>query len=192
MLLAGFGIIVMLLLWDELIKYPFLFLYFLKEFVWICFFFFLKYSVEFSEAIWTWSCLYENTNFFLFMPCVPCGILVPWSQMEPVSLQWKYTVLLNHWTAREVPVRILLLFKFLKYCLLIKYMYIYLAALGLSRGMGDLQSSLQHQSSLVVAYKLLVVACGNWFPHQGSNPGPLHWEHRVLATGPQGESWEYF
>ena len=79
--------------------------------------------------------------------------------MEPVSLQWKYPVLLNHWTAREVPVRIL--FKFLKYCLLIKYMYIYLAALGLSRGMGDLQSSLQHQSSLVVAYKLLVVACGN-------------------------------
>ena len=67
-------------------------------------------------------------------------------------------------------------------------MYIYLAALGLSRGMGDLQSSLQHQSSLVVAYKLLVVAGGNWFPHQGSNPGPLHWEHRVLATGPQGES----
>ena len=23
---------------------------------------------------------------------------------------------------------------------------------------------------------------------QGSNPGPLNWEHRVIATGPQGKS----
>ena len=23
---------------------------------------------------------------------------------------------------------------------------------------------------------------------QGSNPGPLHWEHGVLATGPPGKS----
>ena len=27
-----------------------------------------------------------------------------------------------------------------------------------------------------------------YFPNQGSNPGPLHWEHRVLATGPPGNS----
>ena len=27
----------------------------------------------------------------------------------------------------------------------------------------------------------------SWFPSQGSNPGPLHWEHRVLATGPLGK-----
>ena len=26
------------------------------------------------------------------------------------------------------------------------------------------------------------------FSPQGSNPGPLHWEHGVLATGPQGKS----
>ena len=26
------------------------------------------------------------------------------------------------------------------------------------------------------------------FPDQGSNPGPLHWEHRVLATGQAEES----
>ena len=25
-------------------------------------------------------------------------------------------------------------------------------------------------------------------PHQRSNPGPLHWEHRVLTTGPPGKS----
>ena len=35
---------------------------------------------------------------------------------------------------------------------------------------------------------VLVVACGIYFPDQGSNPGPLHWEHGVLATGPPGQS----
>ena len=25
-----------------------------------------------------------------------------------------------------------------------------------------------------------------WFPGQGSNPGPLHWELGVLGTGPPG------
>ena len=34
------------------------------------------------------------------------------------------------------------------------------------------------------ACELLVTACGIWFPDQGANPGPLHWELRVLATGP--------
>ena len=29
---------------------------------------------------------------------------------------------------------------------------------------------------------------GSLSPHQGSNPGPLHWEHGVLATGPPGKS----
>ena len=32
------------------------------------------------------------------------------------------------------------------------------------------------------------MACGIKFPDQGSNPGPLHWEHAVLATGPPGKS----
>ena len=35
----------------------------------------------------------------------------------------------------------------------------------------------------------LATACGIKFPDQGSNPGPLHWEHRVLAAGPPGKSW---
>ena len=30
---------------------------------------------------------------------------------------------------------------------------------------------------------VLVTACGIWFPGQGWNPGPLHWEHGVLASG---------
>ena len=43
-----------------------------------------------------------------------------------------------------------------------------------------LQSSLWHAGSLAVAY-------GNLFPDQGSNLGPLHWKHGVLATGPPGK-----
>ena len=34
----------------------------------------------------------------------------------------------------------------------------------------------------------LVAACGIQFTNQGLNPGPLHWECRVLATGPPGKS----
>ena len=37
---------------------------------------------------------------------------------------------------------------------------------------------------------VLVAACGLWFPDQGSNLGPLHWEPWVLATGPPGKSQE--
>ena len=40
----------------------------------------------------------------------------------------------------------------------------------------------------VSAGKLLVAACGIYFPDQGWNPGPLHWKCRVLATGPPGKS----
>ena len=42
------------------------------------------------------------------------------------------------------------------------------------------------QDLLVAAYELLAAACGIYFPDQGSNPGPLHWERGVLATGPRG------
>ena len=41
---------------------------------------------------------------------------------------------------------------------------------------------------LVVAFELLVVACGIWFPDQGSNQGALHWKGRVLATIPPNKS----
>ena len=36
---------------------------------------------------------------------------------------------------------------------------------------------------------LLVAACGILFPDQGLNPGTLHWERGVLATGPPGSPW---
>ena len=42
--------------------------------------------------------------------------------------------------------------------------------------------------SLAAACKLLVAACGIQFPKQGSNLGPLHWEHGVLSTVPPGKS----
>ena len=44
-----------------------------------------------------------------------------------------------------------------------------------------LWSLLQHVESLVVV-------CGIYFPDQRLNLGPLHWEHRVLATGLPGKS----
>ena len=38
-----------------------------------------------------------------------------------------------------------------------------------------------------LAASVLVEACGIMPPFdQGLNPGPLHWEHEVLATGPPG------
>ena len=50
---------------------------------------------------------------------------------------------------------------------------------GLSCGTRGLQSRLPHAGSLVAARKLLVATCEIEFPDQGSNSGPLHWEHRV-------------
>ena len=49
-------------------------------------------------------------------------------------------------------------------------------------------SQFQHTESLVAASDHLVLACGIQFPDQGLNPGPLHCECRVLATGPPEKS----
>ena len=62
-------------------------------------------------------------------------------------------------------------------------LFIYLAVLGLSCGMQDLQ--LQHAGSSVAA-------CGIMFPDQGSNPAPLNWERGVLATAPPGKPKNIF
>ena len=42
--------------------------------------------------------------------------------------------------------------------------------------------------SLWAAPGFSFVACGIQFPDEGLNPGPLHQEHAVLATGPPGKS----
>ena len=34
----------------------------------------------------------------------------------------------------------------------------------------------------------IYLACAIQFPEQGLNPGPLHWEHAVPATGSLGKS----
>ena len=46
---------------------------------------------------------------------------------------------------------------------------------GLSSSPRNLYSSLLHVGSLVVA-------CGIYFSHQGSNLSPLHSEHRIFPT----------
>ena len=50
---------------------------------------------------------------------------------------------------------------------------------------------LWHRESSVVACKPLVASHGIQFLDQGVNPGPLYWEHRVLATGAPGKSPPY-
>ena len=40
---------------------------------------------------------------------------------------------------------------------------------------------------ICIGCAVLVEACGIEFPNQGLNPGHLHWEHRVLTTGPPGK-----
>ena len=40
----------------------------------------------------------------------------------------------------------------------------------------------------ICPHHTLVVACGNQFPDQGLNPGPLDWEHGCLATRLSGKS----
>ena len=54
------------------------------------------------------------------------------------------------------------------------YLFIYLAALGLSRSTQDLPSLLRRESSLVGARKLQTLSCGMWdlVPSPGIKPGP--------------------
>lgn len=44
------------------------------------------------------------------------------------------------------------------------------------------------QVLIVAAFDLVVAARGNEFPAQGSDPGGLHWDHGILATGPPEKS----
>ena len=64
------------------------------------------------------------------------------------------------------------------------FVFIYLTVPGLSCGTWDLRFSLRHAGSLVAS-------CRIQFPNQGLNPGPLHWDHEILATGPLGKSLSY-
>ena len=57
---------------------------------------------------------------------------------------------------------------------------IYMASLGLN-------CSTWESMVFITAWRI-VGACGIKFPDQVLNPDPIHWEHRVLATGPPGKS----
>ena len=72
------------------------------------------------------------------------------------------------------------------------FIFIYLDEPGLRGGRQDRPSSLWDARSLLVARKLLVAACGIWFPGQEFNLGPLHWEHRVLVTRSPWKSPDLF
>ena len=69
------------------------------------------------------------------------------------------------------------------------FFLVYLAVLGLSwgtRDLGDLRCSLRHLQLQHANSQLWHVGPNS--PEQGSNPSSLHWEGRVLATGPPGKS----
>ena len=73
------------------------------------------------------------------------------------------------------------------------HLFIYVAALGLNCGMWEslvAACRIFFFFFLVVACKLLVVACGISFPDQRSNLDPLHWQHGILAN--QGSPLLYF
>ena len=61
----------------------------------------------------------------------------------------------------------------------------------------DIEADLPGDSMIRLSIRLFFhffIGCtarhvGCYFSIQGSNPCPLHWTCRVLATGPQGESW---
>ena len=74
------------------------------------------------------------------------------------------------------------------------YLFIRLPwVLAVAQGVFDLHCS--NQDLLLVACKLLHAACkfpaearAVQFPDWGQNLGPLHWEHRLVATAPPGKS----
>ena len=71
-------------------------------------------------------------------------------------------------------------FWFLKMC-------IYLAALGVSC---DTLFFVEVGRIFSCSIKLLLAACGIYFPDQGSNLGPSRWEHGFLATRPPGKFFQ--
>ena len=99
-------------------------------------------------------------------------LLAIWASLSPVKLTHKsnhHSELSSGWELKRgrerVRQRELYFFK----CILNIYLYLfYLDVLGLSCDMLGL------------------------FPDQGSDPGPLYWELKDLATGPPGKSQEFY
>ena len=65
---------------------------------------------------------------------------------------------------------------------------IYYTVHGVTKSQTRLSDFPFHFQVLVVARRIFKVACRIQSLHQGLNLGPLHQEHRVLATGPPRKS----
>ena len=112
-------------------------------------------SARVEDGSGGWCTDVLGAYFFMFWPCcADRGILVPQPRIEPSPRQLECTVLATRPPGNSL---LLLLFTF------IYYVFLYLAAPGLSWGTWDL------------------------VPDQGWSPGPLHWEPGVLAAGPPGK-----
>ena len=97
-------------------------------------------------------------NCVLFFQ-VSCGVLVPLPGIKPIPFALE-ALRFNH---QEI----------LHYILFFFFFFLLIHLFGYAHcGM----------------WGLLIVACGIQFPEQGWNLGPMHWEHRVLATGPPEKS----
>ena len=99
--------------------------------------------------------------------------------------------MLIHTQQRSFTKQYLALWHVVRFLFFFKKIFVYFGCdargiFDLCWGLWDLP--LQHLGSLIAAFELLVVALGIW----GSNPGPLHGECRVLATGPPGKSPHVF
>ena len=125
------------------------------------------------SRIWEGLLVSTATGFFVvfcFFQLV--GSQFPYQELNPRPQQWKSRVLTTGPPGNSLP-----LFYFIYF---FKLSFIYLVVPGLS--------CRQRAPQLWHANSQLRHACGIQFPDQGSNPGPLHWEHRALTTAPPGKS----
>ena len=91
----------------------------------------------------------------------------PWGCKESDTTEQRSTQVLFLKISSSVMVSFSSSICFFKICIF--FLFIYLTELGFS-------------------FNMKLIKCGIQFPGQGSNPGPLNQEHRVLATGPPGKS----
>ena len=116
----------------------------------------------------------ERLPFFPLPP--PCcsawhaGSQFPNQESNLCPLQWKLEVLTtgSPGKSQTISFTLLLLYLFLNILYFKIYIYVF-----------------------IWLYPVFVVARGIQFPDDGSNLGPLHWQHDVLATGPPGRSLFY-
>ena len=89
----------------------------------------------------------------------------------------------------SVPIPLSFLYLGIRYFKIIERVFISLTALGLSCGRQGLRSPLCCAESFSCGMQALSCSMRDLVPWPGIEPpGPLDWEHSVLATGPPGKS----